>query len=261
MLSRFLIGSMFFIPETIRLVKSAFGVTTTKGLFNNVDLTHLFAATAAESTPRQNAGDNIQPESPSGLVNPLGEPLNTASVDLGSGPKQNSGIGSSGVSSVKPRCEIGDLSVVKSNTGEDFGYITAGANEKYGEVIYEHTIYPPDVMRIKSTGRPEWGFLLVEKLPRWRKIVRGIAGFVTLIGGTVILMPLGPIPAAIISGAAAIGVRKLFTLGRSVHFEAETADLHLTNGYAPKRDYDIFKRLVREATHKAVNEASVCFQN
>lgn len=184
----------------------------------------------------------------SGLVNPLGEPLNTSTV-------------------VKPRREIVDLRVGKSNTGEDWAYILVGIDAerqaKYGEVIYEPNVYPLNVMRVESEGG-QWGFLAVEKLPRRRKIVRGIAGLVTLVGGTVRLMPfVGPIPAAIISGAAALGVRKLMTLGRSVKFSAETADHHLTNGYAPKRDYDIFERLVHEATHKVVlnADASVHFQS
>ena len=170
-------------------------------------------------------------------------------------------------SSVKPRCDISDLRVGKSKTGEDWAYILAGIDkerqEKYGEVIYEPHIYPSEVIRVESEGRPKWGFLLVEKLPRWRKIVRGIAGFVTLAGGIALLTPIvGPIPAALISGAAAIGVRKLLTLGRSVHFSAETADRHLTNGYAPKRDYDILERLVHEAAEKVVlnADASVRFQ-
>ena len=235
-----------------------------KGLFTSKDinLRQIFEDATTGTPIPQNGRENTVAGSALGLVNPLGEPLDTSTVGLGSGRKKEGVNDSSGVSS-KPRCEIGDLRVVKSNTGESFGYIAAGADEKYGEVIYEHTIYHPDVMRIESTGRPEWGFLLVKRLPRWRKIVRAIAGVVTLLGGTIVLSSIGvgPIPAAIISGAAALGVRKLCTLGRSVHFEAETADLHLTNGYAPKRDYDIFKRLIHEATHKAVNDASVCFQN
>ena len=205
-------------------------------------------------------------ESPPGFVNALGEPLNTSISDIGSREK-NGSTGSSSVSSIKPRHKISDLQVGKNITGEANGYILAGIDEerqkKYGEVIYEHTIYPPDVIRIESTGR-RWGFLLVKKLSRSRKIVRGIAGLVTLVGGTALLTPyVGPIPAAIISGAAALGVRKLFTLGRSVHFEAETAGLHLTNGYAPKRDYDLFERLVREATHKIVSNADIagCLQH
>ena len=156
---------------------------------------------------------------------------------------------------------------IMNNTDGDWAYISAGIDKerekKYGEVIYEHNISPPNVLHIETVGRAKWGFLLVEKLPRGRRIVRGIVGFVTLVGGTALLTPfVGPIPAAIISGAAAMGIGKLLTLGRSVHFEAKTAGLHLTNGYAPKRDYDIFKRLVREATRKVVNtDASVCFQN
>ena len=217
--------------------------------------------TAAEGVPMPNnkSGDS---QTDSGLVNPLGEPLNTSISDLGSRPKN-----SSGVSSVKPRCKIEDLHIGKLNTGEDYAYILAGRDtereQKYGEVIYEHTVYPHDVIGVESEGRSKWGFLLVEKLPRWRKIVRGIAGLITLVGGTALLTPfVTSIPAAIISAAAAIGVRKLLTLGRSVHFEAETAGLHLT-GSAPKRDYDIFERLVREATHKVVSSAdvSVCLQH
>ena len=209
---------------------------------------------------------NTQVEPPSELVNPLGEPL-TPKVNSSGNGSGKSGNGSSGVSSVKPRREIVDLRVGKSNTGEDYAYILAGIDterqKKYGEVIYEPHIYPSEVIRVESAERPKWGFLLVEKLPRWRKIVRGIAGFVTLVGGIALLTPfVGPVPAALISGAAALGVRKLLTLGRSVRFSAETADRHLTNGYTPKRDYDIFKRLVHEAAEKVVlnADASVRFQ-
>lgn len=216
--------------------------------------------------PKNNSG-NSQIESPPGLVNALGEPLNTATSNLGSRPKTKS-KGSSGVSSVKPRREISHLQVGKSITGEDYGYIIPGIDEerqeKYGEVVYEPHIYHPDVIHVESEGQPKWGFLLLEKLPRWRKIVRAIAGVVILIGGIYILTPfVGPIPAAIISGAAALGARKLLTLGRSVHFEAETARLHLTNGSAPKRDYDIFERLIREANQEIVSNAdvSVCLQH
>lgn len=224
-------------------------------------------AAAEAITMPENNRSNRQTESPPELVDALGEPLNTSIFDLGS-RSQHGNPSSSGGSSVKPRCEISNLQVGKNITGDDHGYILAGIDEerqkKYGELVYEHTIYPPDVIRIESTGKPKWGFLLVEKLPRWRKIVRGIAGFVTLVGGTVLLTPyVGPIPAAIISGAAALGARKLFTLGRSVHFEAETDALYLTNGYAPKRDYDIFERLVREATDKIVSNADsrMCLQH
>lgn len=224
-------------------------------------------AVSEDITMPANNSSNPQTESPPALVNPLGEPLNTSISDLGNRPKNGSNSSSS-VSSVKPRCEISDLRVGKSSTGGDWAYILPGIDKerqaKYGEVVYEPHIYHPEVIRIESIGRPKWGFLVVEKLPRWRKIVRGIAGFVTLVGGTALLTPfVGTIPAAIISGAAAIGVRKLCTLGRSVHFEAETARLHLTNGSAPKRDYDVFERLVREATHKVVSSAdvSVCLQH
>ena len=204
---------------------------------------------------------HIEKESPA-LVNPLGEPLNTSISYLGSRPK-NGSASSFGVSSVKARCEIEDLRVGKSSTGEEWAYILPSIDNelqtKYGEVVYAPPIYHHEVIRIERTGRPKWGFLIVEELPRCRKIVRGIAGLVTLVAGTALLTPfIGSIPAAIVSGAAALGVCKLFTLGRSVDFEAETAELHLT-GYAPKRDYDILKRIVREATHKSP-DVSACFQ-
>lgn len=218
---------------------------------------------AAEGiTMSENKSGNPQPEPPPALVNPLGEPLNTSISDLGSRPN-NGSASSFGVSSVKARCEIEDLRVGKTHTGEEWAYILPGIDKerqaKYGEVIYEPHIYHHEIIRIERTGRPKWGFLIVEKLPRWRRIVRGIAGLVTLVGGTALLTPfITPIPAAIVSGAAALGVRKLSTLGRSVGFEAETSERHLT-GYAPKRDYDILKRIVRQATHKSA-DVSACFQ-
>ena len=277
MFSKMFMGSVIPISEAriaFRLTKEILFGTTKKGLSKDVGSTKIPAGSPSGLVNPLGTGSlnplGAGPLHPlgTGLVNALGEPLDTSTVDLGSGAKQNRGNGSSGVSSVKSRCEINDLRVGKSNTGEDWAYILAGIDkerqEKYGEVIYEPNVYPPEVIRMESEGQPKWGFLLVEKLPRWRKIVRGIAGFVTLVGGTYLLTPfVGPIPAAIISAAATIGVRKLLTLGRSVHFSAETADRHLTNGYTPKRDYDIFERLVREAAHKVVlnDDTSVRFQN
>ena len=202
------------------------------------------------STPRVR---NTQVGTPSGLVNPLGEPLSTSTPKGGSGSGSGkNGNGTSGVSSVKPCCDIIDVMVGKGADGEHYAYITAGRDEEleklYGERVHAHTIYPADIIHLERVGNPRWGFLPKDKLPRWRKVVRGIVAFITLVGGTAVLTPfVGPIPAAIISAAAALGVRKLFTLGRSVKFSAETADLNLTNGYVPKRDYDILQRLVRGA--------------
>jgi hypothetical protein len=192
-----------------------------------------------ENAMPQDGSGNVQTESPSGFVNPLGEPLITSTYDM---------------SSEKPCSEIEDLWVGKGNDSEEFAYILAGTDEKlqekYGEPIYDHIIYPSVITHLEREGKPKWGFLLVEKLPRWRKIVRGVVGFITLVGTTALLTPVvGTVPALLIGAAAAIGVRKLLTLGRSVEFSAETAELKLTNGYVPKRDYDIFQRLVREAAN------------
>ena len=222
-------------------------------------MTQMSAAAAEESTIPQNSRGNtqagspsglVQAGSPSGLVNPLGEPLNTST------PKGSSGSGSgksgsrtSGVSSVRSRCEIAKIKVGKGLDGEDYAYILAGIDEKreqkYGERVYAHTIHPLSITCLERVGNPTWGFFPVDKLPRWRKVVRGIVGFITFTGGTALLVSIvGPIPAVIISAAAALGVRKLFTLGRSVKLLAETDALNLT-GCVPKRDYDIFERLVR----------------
>lgn len=221
-------------PSTYKITKLISELSTEIGHVSP----HIQTTTAVEDTMSHIGSGNVQAESPSGFVNPLGEPLITSPY---------------GGSTAKPCSEIGDLWVGKGDNGQNFAYILAGTDEelqkKYGELIYDHTIHPSAITHLETEGKPKWGFLLVEKLPRWRKVVRGIVGLITLVGGTALLTPVvGGIPAVLIGAAAAIGVRKLSTLGRSVKFSAETAELKLTNGYAPKRDYDILQRLVRETT-------------
>lgn len=208
--------------------------------------------TTEENAIPEDFGASTQVKFPSGLINLLGEPLNISTSNNDMRPEYGSND-SSDLSSVKHDCEIDDLWVGKADNGQSFAYVLAGTDEelqkKYGELIYDHTIHSSAITHLETEGKPKWGFLLVEKLPRWRKVVRGVVGFITLVGSTALLTPVvGGIPAVLIGAAAAIGVRKLLTLGRSVKFSAETAELKLTNGYAPKRDYDILQRLVREAT-------------
>ena len=167
MLSTFLtgpmVGSIFPVskgPLAYRLAQGIFGTANKKVVSKDVASTEIPTAAAGNG--------NTRTGSPSGLVNPLGESLNTSNADLDSRLRQHSSNGSSGVSSVKPHCEIRNLRVGKNNN-EDWAYILAGIDrereKKYGEVIYEHIIYPADVIHTETVGRAKWRFLAVEKLP------------------------------------------------------------------------------------------------
>ena len=196
----------------------------------------LFKRRAAKSAAAENNSGNT-------LVNSLGEPLNS--------PLNSTG---------KKFLKIEEIHANKYNP-----YMLAGRDteleKKYGEIIgdeiiYEYTIFPRDFVGMEITGRPSWGFLTVKKLPRSRRVVSGIAGLLTLIGGCFLLnpLPLPLIPAAIATGAAALGVRKILTLGRSVEISAETADLLLT-GKVCKWEYDLFERIFKETTALSPNHA------
>ena len=152
-------------------------------------------------------------------------------------------------SALKPVCDIAELWVGKDPEGNAYAYLLAGIDherqERYGERIYAHTIYPDAITELYKVGGCQWGFLRVEKLPRWRRILRGVVGFVSLVVGTALLTPVvGGWFAILISGVAAYLTRKMVTFGRSTRFSAETAELHLENGIAPKRDYSVFQQLV-----------------
>lgn len=243
-LSAWHISQLQGLPLTYRLALKIAGLTAGLGS-SKIPYTNRIDTTAPPvSAVQQNDSGNTQTESsPSGLVNPLGEPLNSSGSGSGSG-----------VSSIKTRSEIIDLRIAKANDGREVAYILAGVDkelqEKYGERVYEHVIYPSAITHLERVGRSKWGFHSVKKLPRWRQILRTVAGFITLAGGTYLLTSVvGPFFALAISAAGAIGVRKLLTLDRSVKFTAETAELNLTDGFVPKRDYDILQRLVREAAN------------
>ena len=151
--------------------------------------------------------------------------------------------------SEKVTCEIADLWMVKDSQGNSYVYLLAGVDEerqaKYGERIYAHTITPDIITELNRQQRARWGFLPVKKLPRWRKVLRSGIGFLTLVGGTTVLTPIvGLLFALPVSALSAMGTRKLATCGRYIRFSAETAQLHLINGQAPKSEYDQFQRLV-----------------